>query len=279
MIPKKTVKVPRSNDHHHRFLPTIPAREDRRRWRHRSVECRGEYGKIKLGCRASITSRVTDFVSTRERKEPTDQGDKEDQRLDVDKGRKRSRVYVKTTMEPRNQIGGTWNGIDTPGRGENISVHLTLYRPDNKFLVPHTIPTFTGGVIVAFSISLLSFANDLKANNHIDGPAFLTIVLLYFSTAGGSLFIAVVLGILAVLPQRQTSNGRRYKLGIVLLTTFLSLMLLGMLAGLIYMANSITIDDAGEAGRFHLDSVILYPLISALLLLLTVFLFWLFRFG
>lgn len=133
-----------------------------------------------------------------------------------------------------------------------------------------------GGVIVAFSISLLSFANDLKANNHLDGPAFLTIILLYFTTAGGSLFIAVVVGILAVLPQRETSS-KRHKFGIALLAFFLSIMLLAMLAGLIFMSNSIIIDDAGEVGRFRLNSAILYPLISALMVLLAIFLFWLFR--
>jgi len=102
--------------------------------------------------------------------------------------------------------------------------------------------------------------------------------LLYFSTAAGSLFIAVVLGILAVLPKRETSN-KRHKFGIALLTIYLSIMLLGMLAGLIFMANSITIDDAGAVGRFHLNSALLYPFISTLLLCLTGFLFWLFRFN
>ena len=103
-------------------------------------------------------------------------------------------------------------------------------------------------------------------------------ILLYFTTAGGSLFIAVVVGILAVLPQRETS-GKRHKVGIALLTFFLSIMLLAMLAGLIFMSNSIVIDDAGEVGHFRLNSAKLYPLISALMILLTIFIFWLFRSG
>jgi uncharacterized BrkB/YihY/UPF0761 family membrane protein len=81
-----------------------------------------------------------------------------------------------------------------------------------------------------------------------------------------------------VLPKRETSS-KRHRVGIALLTFFLSIMLLAMLAGLVFMSNSIVIDDAGEAGRFHLNSALLYPLISTLMLLLTIFLFWLFRFG
>ena len=138
-----------------------------------------------------------------------------------------------------------------------------------------------GAALTSLSISLLSYANDLSTTSRLSPRSLLALNCLYFIIAGGSLFIASISGILAGLryhnPNIDKNRQRKDRKGVIFVSFSLSLMLLTMISGLIYMGNVLSIDNAGKVGTSQLPPGVIFPLVAVFVVLGTIMLFWFLR--
>ncbi|KAI0253330.1 hypothetical protein BJV78DRAFT_1193552 [Lactifluus subvellereus] len=138
----------------------------------------------------------------------------------------------------------------------------------------------------------MSYCNELSAASRLNPRSLLVLTTIFAITAGASLFIASISGILAGLryindkdetwinPNIDEKLKRQYRKdhwGVYAVSFSLSVMALMVISGLIYMGSVMTIDNAGKIGSLSLSNAVIWPIVGAFVAVGILFFLWFFK--